>query len=58
MIKIEKVEKSYMCCTACQSKENLFSIIIGFNERQTSTVRLCKKCLTEMNNKIRIAEGE
>ena len=52
MIKIEKVEKSYMCCNACQSSEDLFSIIIGLNERQTSTIRLCKKCLAELSEKV------
>ena len=54
MIKIEKVEKTYMCCNACQSREDLFSIIIGLDERQTSTFRLCKKCLAEMNEKLNI----
>lgn len=52
MIKVETIEKSYMTCQSCDSNENLSEIKIGFNERQTSTIRLCRKCLGELISKI------
>lgn len=58
MIKIEKVDKSYMCCNSCQGKDGLTSIVIGFDERQTSTFRLCKKCLAELKELLEVKEND
>ena len=53
MIKIKKIEKNYMTCHSCNSKDSLVNIIIGFDEYQTSTFRLCKKCRIELIEKLK-----
>lgn len=53
MIKIEEVKGEYMTCQSCCSRDNLVNILIGLNERQTSTIRLCEKCRRELIEKIK-----
>jgi len=52
MIKVENLGKDFMCCQSCNSNDELVGISVGLSERQTLKVRLCKKCLAELNKKI------
>jgi len=56
MIIAKNVEYKSMTCTSCNSKIDLLEIKIGFDESQTTTIRLCKKCREKLMFKIKIKE--
>jgi len=48
MIEIKGVGKNYICCSSCNSNDEVFSISVGLSDSQTSTFRLCKKCMAKL----------
>lgn len=48
MINVKNIERGYEVCTSCHAEDDLKEIKVGITERQTVTLRLCKKCREEM----------
>lgn len=53
MITTENAENEYVICQSCKSNNSIKVIKIGLSERQTITIRLCKKCRDELIDKIK-----
>lgn len=53
MISITKANKRIMRCLSCYSNNEVFDVSIGLDEKQVSTILLCRKCLDKLSKKIK-----
>lgn len=63
MIKIEEIDRNDFCqCSSClmsTEKINMYEIHVGKNlKNQSSTTRLCWRCLKDLENKITNIKGD
>lgn len=52
MIDVEVVKKTYVRCQSCYTDGKILDISIGLQEGQTSTIRLCPECITDLYEKV------
>jgi hypothetical protein len=58
MVKVEyrkDYEDEYLQCSSClcdNTDTTIYRIIVGKNDRQTTTLKLCANCLKELQTKI------
>ncbi len=59
MIKIEEIEKDYYRCQSCNASKDrtemeLFNISVGLSQNNTSSFRLCLKCIYDLKLQLSI----